>query len=256
MPQRIYKLRALGRQVGVGVAGTHYATLEAFAKDNTAVPYCIPNELICAELARFLRLPMPPTALVADGTNAPWFASLSFDLNGNTLPPVDPARCVKELPELSTGLLLFDIWVGNCDRHVGNFQVDFSTKPPHMDIFDHSHALCGYVAGQGEARMTALMDRLGISVDPADPTKSGTHRHCLVDVLNTDDHFGTWIDRIKLAPDYILESVVREAQPYGLTSQETTAGIRFLKHRRNTLEGLIEAHQAEFKSIQNWRLKL
>jgi hypothetical protein len=254
MPQRIFRLNALGKQVGVGVAGTYHATLNAFAKNNAAVPYCIPNELICAELARFIRLPVPPTALVADGANPPWFACLSFDLNGNTLPPVDPVRCYKELPHLSTGLLLFDIWVANCDRHVSNFQMDTSTKPPLMNIFDHSHAICGYVAGQGEARLTALMDRLGISVDPNDPTKSGTHRHCLVDVVSSDDHFGDWMGRIKQTPDFYIESVVREAEDYGLSKQESDVCIRFLKHRRDNLEVLIKTHQNEFKSITNWRL--
>ncbi|MBL0035370.1 MAG: hypothetical protein IPP26_06280, partial [Flavobacteriales bacterium] len=72
-------------------------------------------------------------------------------------------------PFLATGLLLFDIWVANCDRHVKNFEVDYSTTPVSMNIFDHGHALFGYVGGQGEARLNALMNRLGISVDPNNP---------------------------------------------------------------------------------------
>lgn len=46
-----------------------------------------------------------------------WFASLDFNLTGITLLPVDVTQCVNLLPELSAGLLLFDILIANCDRH-------------------------------------------------------------------------------------------------------------------------------------------
>ncbi len=251
---RTYVLKSLGKQVGIGVAGTYHATLVAFAKDNGALPYCIPNEYICAELGRFIRLPVPPTAIVQETGRDPLFASLSCDFKGKTLPPVVPPRCVQEDPFLATGLLLFDIWVANCDRHVKNFEVDYSTTPVSMNIFDHGHALFGYVGGQGEARLNALMNRLGISVDPNNPALSGTHRHCLVDVLPTQDHFAPWIERIKATPDFLIESVCEEALPYGITLQEKDAAVRFLKHRRSTLEQLIAGHRPEFKAILNWPL--
>lgn len=251
---RTYVLKSLGKQVGVGVAGTQHATLVAFAKDNSALPYCIPNEYICAELGRFLRLPIPPTAIVQEVGKDPLFASLSFDFKGNTLPPVVPQRCVQEAPHLATGLLLFDIWVANCDRHVKNFEVDYSTAPVSMNIFDHGHALFGYVAGQGEARLTTLMDRLGISVNPYNPAQSGSHRHCLIDVLPTQDHFAPWIERIKATPDFFIESVCQDALPYGISEQEKDIAVRFLKHRRSTLEQLIDGHRNEFKAINSWPL--
>ena len=121
--------------------------LSAIAKDNSLAPYCIPNELICGELARFLRLPVPPVGVVSQSAGTPLFASRDFNLTGNSLPPVDVAACVQQLPRLSAGLLLFDIWVANCDRHAENFSVDFLATPPVMNIFDHSHALFGYAGG-------------------------------------------------------------------------------------------------------------
>ncbi len=152
---------AFDRQLGIGVAGSSHVSTSAVAKCNgNNAPYCVPNELIASEIGRFLRLPLPPAGIL-DVPKPPaampqrhWFASLDFNLVGNALPPVECARCVAELPDLSAGLLLFDILIGNCDRHPGNFSVDFlAVNGPQMNIFDHSHALFGYIAGQGAARV-------------------------------------------------------------------------------------------------------
>lgn len=183
MPKAIYRIESLGRQLGIGVAGARFVQLSAVAKDNTQAPYCIPNELICAELGRFLRLPVPPVGIVSQSSGAPLFASLNFNLTGNSLPPVNVVKCVQQLPQLSAGLLLFDIWITNCDRHPENFSVDFLASPPQMNVFDHSHAFFGYVSGGGEARLDALRHRLGISWTTNSVVDSGRHRHCLLDVL-------------------------------------------------------------------------
>ena len=254
MSSVIYRIETLGRQLGIGVAGSRYVFLSAVAKDNQVAPYCIPNELICGELGRFLRLPVPPVGIVSQANGGPLFASLDFNLAGNSLPPVNVANCVQVLPSLSAGLLLFDIWVANCDRHAENFSVNFLASPPQMNIFDHSHALFGYATGQGEARLTALLDRLGISWTTNNPVDSGQHRHCLLDAVNVDDHFEFWLDRIQATPDFFIEEVCRDAQPYGLTLQEVDAGICFLKSRRDNLKTIIKNHQAEFSAILSWSL--
>ena len=130
-----YRIVAFGQQLGIGVAGSYWATISAVAKCNGPnAPYCIPNEWICGEIGRFLCLPVPPAGIIhAPQANPPnWFASLDFNLTGNALPPVDPTRCTGELPELSTGLLLFDILVANRDRHRQNFSVDFLASPPTL----------------------------------------------------------------------------------------------------------------------------
>ena len=258
MPGVMYRIESLGRQVGIGVAGSRYVSLSAVAKENspTAAPYCIPNELICGELARFLRLPVPPVGIVSQASGGPLFASLDFNLTGNTLPPVDITTCVQLLPSLSAGLILFDIWVANCDRHAGNFAVDFLATSPQMNIFDHSHALFGYAAGLGETRLTTLRDRLGISWTTNNLVDSGRHRHCLLDALNADIHFATWMGRIRATPDFYIEEICNDAQPYGLSAREMNAGIAFLKHRRDNLPTIINTNRAEFTGIQAWSLPI
>lgn len=167
---------------------------------------------------------------------------------------MDVAQCIAELPDLCAGLLMFDLWVANCDRHGGNFSVDFLAKPLQMNIFDHSHALFGYAAGLGEVRRNGLIDRLGISWTTNSPIDSGKHRHCLLDVINTDTHFYKWVDRVQAVPDYFIEEVCQDAQPYGLTAADVSAAISFLKQRRDRLLPIMKAHHAEFTAIKSWSL--
>ncbi len=230
--------------------------LSAVAKQNSpeAAPYCIPNEWICGELGRFLRLPIPPVSIVSETSGGPFFASLDFNLAGDSLPPVNVAKCEQALPHLSAGLLIFDIWVANCDRHAENFSVDFLGAPPRMNIFDHSHALFGYSAEHGEARLIALRDRLGISWTTNNAVDSGQHRHCLLDAVNVDTHFSFWLNRISATPDFYIEEICKDARPYGLTPQETAAVVGFLKHRRDNLREIINNHRDEFSAITTWSL--
>jgi hypothetical protein len=251
MPNGMYRILSFGHQVGIGVAGSIFVNLNAVAKDNcNNAPYCIPNELISSEIGRFLRLPLPPAGIVIDNNSAGkhWFASLDFNLTGIALPPVNVTRCVSLLPELSTGLLLFDILIANCDRHWKNFSVDFSVSPPRMNIFDHSHALFGFVAGQGVFRLSQLKDKLGVSGGPL--TKG--NRHCLLDKINTNKFFSCWVNRIKELPDFFIEDVVSNAMSFGLLDKENVAAIDFLKDRRDNIENIINKNQTEFKSIAQW----
>ena len=192
--------------------------------------------------------------MVSQPGGSPVFASLDFNLAGNTLPPVDVAKCVQLLPSLSVGLLLFDIWVANCDRHPGNFSVDFLAAQPQMNVFDHSHALFGYDAGNGESRLKALRDRLGVSWRTGDPIQSGPHRHCLLDAVATDDHLTFWHERIKATPDFFLRDKCEAALAIGATRTEVDAAAEFLCHRRDTMMSIVEMHRSEFRAIKTWRL--
>jgi hypothetical protein len=215
-------------------------------------PYCIPNELICAEIGRFLGLPIPPTGVVISSHPgvSPWFASLDFNLTGNALPPVDPKQCVAQLEELSAGVLLFDVLVANSDRHRGNLAVDFFAKPPEMNIFDHSHALCGWQAGQAQKRLHSLRNALGITGNP--PTAG--NRHCLLDPVPTDTYFDKWVGRIQKIPDFFIEDVCQSTVTYGLSGSEVSEVISFLQYRRDNILQIIDQHRAEFTNITQWRL--
>ncbi len=250
-----YAIASLGQQLGIGVAGASELTVKAVGKQNSSgAPYCIPNELICGWLGQYLRLPVPASGLCIDRSNKPWFASLNFNIAGSQLPPVAPAQCVKLLPSLCTGTLLFDILIANLDRHTGNLSLDTSSAPPRLTVFDHSHALLGYESGQGEARLSLHRQTLGISWRNTDPLASGKNVHCLLQHLHTDEYFDEWLKRIESIPDYYTQEIVDEAWQYGLTAAERDAVIAFLKYRRTNIRSIVTNSKAQFTAINHWRL--
>jgi hypothetical protein len=248
-----YRIVEFGQQIGIGVAGSFHVSISAVGKCNgPSVPYCLPNELICAEIGRFLCLPVPPAGIIHSSTATPtdWFATLNFNLTNTSLPPVDAARCVAELPDLATGLLLFDSLIANCDRHRGIFSVDFLATPPRMNVFDHSHALFGFQTGNATQRLTDLRDRLAMS--------GGTHtrgnRHCLLDAISSDQFFGKWLDRISALPDFLIDELCHAAVGLGIVENEASAASDFLKYRRTNLRRIIDQHRSEFRGIRQWSL--
>jgi len=248
-----YRIAKKVKPTGVGVTDSYYVELSAVAKNNGPnAPYCIPNEFIAGEIGRFLGLPIPPMGLMAvTGTSGPpdiWFASLDFNFTGVNLPPADRDACVKQLPSLSTGLIIFDTLLINCDRHRGNLSLDTSVTPHRLSVFDHSHALFGFTDGQGEQRLTDLRDKLGISGG----VFTHGNRHCLLDKLDTFSHFQYWVDRIKCLPDFFIDDIFDRVENLGITATEITVGKDFIKHRRSNIVQILDAHQAEFKGITQW----
>lgn len=247
-----FRIIFLGPPLGAGVSEGLTVSIHAVAKKNgPKTPYCIANEVVCGEIGRFLGLPIPPAGVVYPPKgNDLFFASLDFNLTGNTLPPLNSTRCVQTLPDLSTGVILFDIFIANSDRHGRNLSVDFSSKPPAMNVFDHGHALLGSVANQAVARLEKLRNRLAISAG----SRTAGNRHCLLDQINTDAYFGHWLERIRLIPEYVIEDLCGELPSLGCSKAEGVAASSFLKHRRLNLAQIVEENRTEFTGIRSWRL--
>ncbi len=247
----LYRVASFGQELGIGATGSRQITIGAVAKSNGPwASYCIPNELIFAEIGRFLRLPFPPFGIVSTPqAQAPfWFASLDFNLTGNALPPIDPEECVERFPNLSAGVLLFDVLVANSDRHRGNLSVDFSAQPPRINVYDHGHGLFGFEPGKGVQRLTTLHDQLALSDGQLTPG----NRHCLLDVIKTDDEFAKWEQRIKALPDFFIEDVCRATVGLGIDESEAREAIDFLRYRRDNLHAIMMRNKGEFRSIQQW----
>ena len=67
-----------------------------------------------------------------------------------------------------------------------------------MNIFDDGHALFGSVAGQGQQRLQAMRDLLGLSGTPTED-----NQHYLLDVIAADTDFGKWMIRIGLTAGFL-----------------------------------------------------
>lgn len=239
-----------------GITGARVVRLSAIAKtDGQDAPYCLANEVVCAELGRLLGLPIPPYTLVDLPAKPPTrpvpiraFSSLDFALQGVRLPPVDPAECVRLVPDLCAGVALFDVLVINTDRHAGNLAMDTS-GPPRLAVYDHSHALLGDVRGQAVQRLEAASRILG-----CDGTLTGPNTQCLLSALTNDLHFDKWLGRIEAIPDFVIDDLVAAAKELGCTGGEGDSLAAFLKDRRSNVRQIIQAHQASFPGITQWSL--
>jgi hypothetical protein len=119
-----------------------------------------------------------------------------------------------------------------------------------MAIFDHSHALYGYMAGQGITRLETLTGRLGMSGGPG----TGGNRHCLLDALSTAEHFQEWINRTRAIPEFLIDDICNEVVGPGLTSEEAAKAKDFLNARKSNIIELLNTHREEFKNLAEWRI--
>jgi hypothetical protein len=215
-------------------------------------PYCLANEVICAELGRFIGLPIPPYAVTnpEDVEQKFWFSSLEFTFGSRQDRPVLGDRIVACLPELAAGILVFDVFIANADRHDENLKVDLMMEPTQVRVYDHDQALFGGASTttQGIQRLTEMQGRLGISGG----TTTGGRRHALLDHFKSNELFGHWCHIISEMPRSFLERTCRQCRLYGLTADEEERAAVFLNDRKWDLRSILTQHRKEFTGITNW----
>ncbi len=225
-----YKIWQMGGAVGHGVMGSQHIGVAGVAKPAVPNnPFALANEIVCGELGRVLRLPIPPGFIVEDnGTR--YHVSLNFNLAGQDLPPADAAALVQAQPDLACGIILFDTWVVNRDRHRRNLAFDTSTG--RVSLFDHSHAFLSGSAGR--AHLVGNHDKLGIG------------GHCLAREVTALTHMPRWSERISAIPEYYIREVVQDARDLGLPNGDADFCIDFLLERRGRLLDLVQQERATF----------
>jgi hypothetical protein len=196
------------------------------------LPLTVANELICADLARGVRLPVPPSFLVYKG-DEPYHVSLNFHLSGEDLPPANAGAIVADDPDLAWGLILFDAWICNRDRHAGNLAYDKATK--RMTVFDHSHC---FVASGATAGLDGLRGSLAIG------------GHCLASQAKAVDGVRRWHARIMEVPEFYVREAVQQTVGVGpMTTDVASFCADFLLERRPRLVDLLKASKATFPNV-------
>ena len=158
------KLITDGKAGDINVDKTWTVKTEAVGKSQwTESPYLMANEWIAANIAHFLRLPVPPFAIVSKKSrNTAMF--ISYSCEGDTTPDdVDPAALYAKFPSECTGIVVFDILLVNCDRNGGNLKVDNPASPKAFYLIDHERALFYIYKPGGIRRLRSRQDRLGVT---------------------------------------------------------------------------------------------
>ncbi len=200
-------------------------------------PYSVANEYICGCLGVAIGLPIPPFALTKfQGQKPPIaFSSLNFNPGGNRLPPVECDILCEKQYRLCVGVIVFDVWIANEDRHNANLAVDKLMDPKELHVFDHDQALFGGCNCRGIERFDKLKDRLGITGSSI----TGGNEHCLLNYLIDDQFFDEWIQRVKSVGDWTITEACKRLQGRGLTKKEVFGAVEFLLHRQKNLGELI-----------------
>lgn len=232
MPATRYKVWGIGGAVGVGVTDSLHVGVAGVAKTSSpTLPHVVVNELVCGRLANVLLLPVPPGFIIEHAAK-PYYVSLNFNLAGHDLPPADPAAMMTVHPQVGAGIVAFDAWIVNPDRHRGNIAFDTTTK--RVQVFDHSHA---FYADNG-ANLLDHENDLGF-----------TRGHCLANELRAVDGLLMWCDRIQSIPPYYIKTVVESSVDVGLPSGDVQYCCDFLIQRGAKLMDLFRHEQNLFPNI-------
>lgn len=207
----------------VGVAGV--------AKPNSAnLPLVVANEMVCQMLARAILLPTPP-GFIIDLNSEPYYVSLNFNLAGQALPPADAPLIATSDPELAAGIVLFDVWIANGDRHTQNIHYDQTSN--RVEIFDHSHASFSNDAADLAIRATQL----------------AIGGHCLASELRSVAGMAFWNGRINEIPEFYIRAAVEAVAEIGLPADRVAPSSDFLLERRTRLLDLMRSNRAAFPRV-------
>lgn len=231
-----------------GADGRVLGFVEAWHRKRVSYsPYCIPNELICGTIGRFLGLPIPPFGITYFGKE-PYFSSLNFNPTTDQLPPIEPHICAITFPRICTGILFFDVLVANADRHDENLAVDNIDSPKQIVVYDHDQALFG---NDGVARLDKLRDRLGVTGG----TVTGGNENCLLKAISTTQYFSEWRERIYDIPDWFIKDACDDAIGVGINTSEARAAAGFLKHRKRNLIKILKSPHNGVTTFDEWEPK-
>jgi hypothetical protein len=214
-------------------------TMSGFAKVSVpAQPYLVPNEFICGRLGLLMGLPVPPGVCTKTDSGDLAYVALRFGHRGEKPPPVIPEHVVADNPSEAAGIIVFDCWIANKDRHNQNLAFVRGGTPLHL--FDHGNALLGEVPGKGPGR---LHDLASVAVVSA----------CLGPHITSSQSFAEWQARAMAIPDGLVRDLIRAVTaPGGLTKDDAEVTFSFLIERRGKLRDLLRSAASQLPKISDW----
>lgn len=123
-----YEVDAWGERLP-GASAPRRCTLSGVAKQNSdGAPYAVPHEFICGRLGLLIGLPVPPGVVITTQDGKLAYISLSFGPKGERPPPVNAQHIAEDRPYAAAGIVAFDCWIGNPDRHQENLAYAFAVS--------------------------------------------------------------------------------------------------------------------------------
>ncbi|WP_254508323.1 HipA family kinase [Anatilimnocola floriformis] len=171
-----------------------------------------------------------------------YYASLHVAGSAETLPKATKADISAILcdDKLACGIIVFDSWILNADRHNKNISYDDETQQTF--IFDHGAAIYSADDDSPTGQRTEMeknRNRLGIGA------------HCLKEIksLRWFDH---WYNKLLRIPDEFIRDTVKTATTVGLPSEDESFVADFLLERRVRLyDFFYKDHKYHFPKVDD-----
>lgn len=227
-----YQIASWGEPVGSGELAPVNVQLDGIAKAaKHPFSHAVAAERICTDLAQALKLPVAQGIIVQDNAGTHYYVSINFCPRGTHVPEANAKLLASNDPVLSCGIILFDMWIYNGDRHAANLYYDVEAQS--VVLFDHSHS--------------AFFNACSMTLDSIE-TRTGIGNHCLVDYVTDKRGFAFWHDRIMSIPEYyIRETLLQAVGINALTGSQAHDAANFLLHRRTQLLDIVnEACDSKF----------
>jgi len=221
------------------------------------------NELVCAQIAKKLDLPIPEFALVNIGENfVRANADRIFDESGVRICPgigyalkevkhviqlthkkvLKPAVNIGTIPDI----LAFDLLIGNHDRYSNQGNLLFDTKAKILYIIDHGHVFeLGAIWDESQLKRI-IKEPLHIVIDP-----NGKHFLFFEEYIKGNSPFIRVISNIKkLTSSSILKTFKTIPPEWGLLASEEPVLVEYILRRRDNIEVLLDQLSA---NLPKWR---
>jgi hypothetical protein len=210
------------------------------AKRSLSNEYELANEVLCLRLAQILKLPIPYGGIIEKDGHL-YFASLEYGIAPETLPKPTKGdvRMIAADAWLTCGIIVFDSWIVNEDRHEANLLYDRSTRMAYL--IDHGTAFFfGATPDKAVAELESYRDKLVVN----------SRNHCLAAEATTLSDFNEWHRRVKGIPEYYIRESIDEAVELGLPAEHAAFCVDMLLERREHLKGLfLDGHQRAFPKL-------
>lgn len=232
MEAGFYRVTTGHSPIGEGLTGAAYCSLEGVIKfDSDDAAYTVANEFICARLGIAIGLPTPPGTIARTNDGKAAYVMLRFGDQGDKPPPVNPATFAAERPDLACGIVIFDDWIMNFDRHEKNLAYISNAG---VSVFDHGHALMGESRDTARSRLEELRER---------PAFKG----CLLDHVRSKEKLEQWSARIQRMDDQIVAEICDAPRRLHLLGgSECRLLIETLNYRKSKLKDHIWSSRDQF----------
>lgn len=226
----IFEALTFGPDVDAGDSAPRYCTLGGVAKMNTPErPFLVVNEYVCAELGRLMGLPAVPGVVVSGRGGETGFVSLRFGPKDERPPPALIGEFVSREPMLAAGVVVFDCWIANQDRHDENMA--YTKRSRSLHLYDHDRALLGT---RGVDRLTEVREQHLLA------------HHWVARELRTGEHFRLWSGVVARIGEMAIGLALKELLSGGLVDQsQAAAATEFLHHRASRIPAMIKEAQDE-----------